>query len=537
VDLQRQRGDFCKIIPMRDKPVHPTLEEAGAHEEHRALLEKAQEVAHIGSWVAELDGSKRLSWSAETYRIFGVSVGDFPGTTDAFVRLLHPEDAVPVRAAIERAIEQHQPLDIEHRIVTGSGDVRWVHERADVIRDADNRPVRMIGTAQDITERRELELQLRHAQKMEAIGRLAGGVAHDLNNALTTIAGYTELALAELAEGHPARADVEEIRRAAARAESVTRKLLTFSHRQKLFESKEFDLNDLVGTLARLLERTLGDNVTLRTELSATLPMVVGDPSQIEQAVINLAVNARDAMPGGGDLVIRTSVEQIDEAFARTHATMPPGRFVVLSVSDTGHGLDRETQARIFEPFFTTKAIGKGTGLGLAMVYGTVKQSGGFIFVESEPGHGATFRLYFPPVGTLDVVATRELRPERPTNATILVVEDEPSILNLIATTLRSEEYHLLKASSGLEALDAVAACAYPIDLVLTDATMPGMSGIELAQTLLTAHPAVPVIVMSGYTNLLSDLEAGEQPFSLLPKPFTPTELRRRVREALTRQS
>jgi two-component system cell cycle sensor histidine kinase/response regulator CckA len=518
-----------------DKPVHPMLEEAGVHEEHRALLEKAQEVAHIGSWVAELDGSKRLSWSAETYRIFGVSVGDFPGTTDAFFLLVHPEDTVAVRAAIERAIEQHQQFDIEHRIVTGAGDVRWVHERADVIRDADSRPVRMIGTAQDITERRELELQLRHAQKMEAIGRLAGGVAHDLNNALTTIAGYTELALAELAEGHPARADVEEIRRAAARAESVTRKLLAFSRRQHLFESKEFDLNDVVGALARLLERTLGDNVSLRAELSATLPLVVGDRDQIEQAVVNLAVNARDAMPGGGDLVLRTSVEQVDEAFARAHATMPPGRFVVLSVADTGHGLDRETQARIFEPFFTTKEVGKGTGLGLAMVYGTVKQSGGFIFVESEPGHGATFRLYFPAVGSADMVAPQEPGHERPTRATILVVEDERSILNLIATTLRSEEYHLLKASSGAEALDAVAACDHPIDLVLTDATMPGMGGIELAHTLLTAHPAVPVIVMSGYTSVLNDLATDGKSFSLLPKPFTPTELRRRVREALTR--
>jgi two-component system cell cycle sensor histidine kinase/response regulator CckA len=523
------------VADSSDNPAQPTPEEALAHEWHRTLLEKAQEVAHVGSWVAELDGSGQLSWSAETSRIFGVPIGEFPGTVDAFYQLLDPEDAVAVRAAFQAAIENQRPYDIEHRMVTGDGDVRWIHQKADIVRDATNRAVRMIGTAQDITERRQLELQLRHAQKMEAIGRLAGGVAHDLNNALTTIAGYTELALAELADDHPARADVEEIRRAAGRAESVTRKLLAFSRQQHLFESRAFDLNDLVNTIARLLERMLGDNVSLRTHMSPALPPIVGDHGQVEQAVVNLAVNARDAMPDGGDLVLGTSVEYIDEASARTHAPMPPGRYVVLSVADTGHGIDRDTQARIFEPFFTTKEVGKGTGLGLAMVWGTVKQSGGFVFVESEIGHGATFRMYFPAAGSGEEAALIDVGASASTSATILIAEDERSILNLIATALASEGYHLLKAASGVDALKIVAAHDQPLDLVLTDAKMPGMSGLELARTLLATRPDLPVIVMSGDTHTLTGMEAGGPAISILQKPFTAKELRSRVRDALNR--
>ena len=516
-------------------PVDATDGDAVAQEQHRAFLEKAQEVAHIGTWVAELDGSGRLRWSAETSRIFGVPTGEFPGTIDAFYRLVHPDDAAAVRAAVQSALERNTPYDIEHRIVTGDGDVRWVHEKADVIRDSSHGPIRMIGTAQDMTERRRLEVQLRHAQKMEAIGRLAGGVAHDLNNALTTIAGYTELALAELADDHPARADVEEIRRAASRAESVTRKLLAFSRHQQLIESREFDLSDLVEALARLLERTLGDNISLRTELGQALPPIVGDRGQVEQAVVNLAVNARDAMPGGGDLVLSTSVEQIDDAVARTHAPMPPGRYVVLSVADTGHGLDRDTQARVFEPFFTTKEIGKGTGLGLAMVWGTVKQSGGYVFVESEVGHGATFRLYFPASRSAEAMDPSTVPDASSAPATILVAEDEPSILTLIATTLASDGYHLLKAASSAEAVKIAAACERPIDLVVTDAIMPGMSGIELVRTLFCTRPAVPVIVMSGYTQVLSGVDLGGHAISMLQKPFTTKELRGRVRDALNR--
>jgi signal transduction histidine kinase len=255
--------------------------------------------------------------------------------------------------------------------------------------------VRLVGTVQDITERRLLEDQLRQSQKMEAIGRLAGGIAHDLNNALTAIAGYAELALGEVASDHPARPDVEEIRRAAERAGSVTRQLLAFSRKQ-LLEPRLFNLNDTVVNIGRLLTRLLGANVHVETKLAPSMPAVLGDPGQVEQAIINLAVNARDAMPSGGRLTLTTSIDEVDDAFARRHLPMAPGRYAALRVTDTGHGMTHETQARVFEPFFTTKEIGKGTGLGLSITYGIVQEHGGTITCDSSLGQGTRFMLSLP---------------------------------------------------------------------------------------------------------------------------------------------
>ena len=291
---------------------------AEALEHHRTFLEQAQEVAHIGSWVAELDGSNRIGWSAESHRIFGVPLGKFEGTVDAFYACLHPDDRDAVRAASRAAVASGVPYDIEHRVVRPDGTIRWVHEQANILRDAQGRPRRMIGTVQDVTDRRQLEDQLRQAQKMEAIGRLAGGIAHDLNNALTAIAGYAQLALGQLEVEHSARADVEEIRRAAERAGSVTGQLLAFSRKQ-LFEPRIFDVNDTITGIARLLSRLLGTDVHIQTRLSDTALTVLGDPGQVEQAVINLAVNARDAMPGGGQLVLTTGSGNRGRA-VRAHA-------------------------------------------------------------------------------------------------------------------------------------------------------------------------------------------------------------------------
>jgi two-component system, cell cycle sensor histidine kinase and response regulator CckA len=503
-------------------------------EHHRALLEKAQEVAQVGSWVAELEGSDRLEWSRETYRIFGIEPGAFGGTRDAFFALVHPSDVEAVRNASAAAARGERAYDLEHRIMRPDGAVRWVHEKADVIRDAEGRAIRLIGAVQDITERRLLEDQLRQAQKMEAIGRLAGGIAHDLNNALTAIAGYAELALGELEPSHPARADVQEIRRGAERAGSVTRQLLAFS-RKELLEPRLFDLNQTIAAIGRLLGRLLGADIQVRTELRP-VPPILGDPGQIEQAVINLAVNARDAMPGGGQLSLSTTVETLDEAAARANAPMPEGRYVVLRVTDTGHGMSPETQARIFEPFFTTKDPGKGTGLGLSMVYGTLKQIGGYVFVDSEQGHGTTFRLYFRPASSRpqNGVAPAQsgvVDSGRADLHTILVVEDEPAVRNLVASALRADDYRLLLASSAEEALQMVEASSERIDLLLTDAIMPGRSGIELANLLLKKRPGLRVIVMSGYTE--ESLDGLDDRVELLQKPFAPRELRRRIREAL----
>jgi two-component system cell cycle sensor histidine kinase/response regulator CckA len=456
---------------------------------------------------------------------------------------VHEDDREMVRGASDAAIAGDAPYDVEHRIVRGDGSIRWVHEQGDVVRDAGGAAIRMIGTVQDITDRRLLEEQLRQAQKMEAIGRLAGGIAHDLNNALTAIAGYSELALGEVAADHPARPDVEEIRRAAERAGSVTRQLLAFSRKQ-LLEPRLFDLNETVSNLARLLTRLLGPDVNVQTRLGAADPSLYGDPGQVEQAIINLAVNARDAMPGGGRLTLATSIDDVDEAFARQNMPMTPGRYLTLRVTDTGHGMSRETQARIFEPFFTTKDVGKGTGLGLAMVYGTLKQIGGFVFVDSAIDRGTTFRLYFlpgalrPPSSSSHRAARTAVTPppsDRKGKETLLIVEDEPAVRNLVASALKNDGYHLLIAKTAEEALKVAAAFDGPIDLLLTDAIMPGKSGIELANLMVVQRPGLPVIVMSGYTE---DTLTGDQlsvPLTLLQKPFTPRELRRRIRDVLDR--
>jgi CheY-like chemotaxis protein len=370
---------------------------------------------------------------------------------------------------------------------------------------------------------------------MEAIGRLAGGIAHDLNNALTAIAGYAELALGEVPSDHAARGDVEEIRRAAERAGSVTRQLLAFSRKQ-LLEPRVFDLNETVAAISRLLSRLLGAGVEVQTRLAAIALPVVGDPGQVEQAVINLALNARDAMPGGGTLVLATAQETVDEAYARGHPPMPTGLYTVLRVSDSGTGMARETQVRIFEPFFTTKDVGKGTGLGLSMVYSTLKQSSGFIFVDSEVNRGTTFRLFFPPAPTpAGAEAGPARQQERRGHETLLIVEDEPSVRNLVASALRHDGYRLLIASSAEEALSTADAHDGPIDLLLTDAMMPGKSGLELANLMTARRPGIPVIVMSGYTEETLAVPGLKEPIALLQKPFTPRELRRRIREVLDR--
>ena len=506
-------------------------EPARALEEMVLLLEKAQEVAHIGSWVWTPDGSAR--WSAETFRILGLDPAVVQPSIAVFLERVHPDDADGVRKAGQAVLGSGTSNDIDYRIVRPDGEVRWMHGRADVIRDEAGQPLRMIGTIQDVTDQRRLEEELRSAQRLEALGRLAGGVAHDLNNALTAIAGYTELALGVLDESHPARPDVQEIRRAAERAESVTRQLLAFSRRQPL-TPRVFSLEDSIATLARLLQRLIGEDVALVIDVARALPPIHGDPGQIEQAILNLVVNARDAMPEGGRLTIRAAAIEATEEFARTHQPLTPGPYVELRVSDTGHGMTPEVRAHIFEPFFTTKELGKGTGLGLAMVYGTIQQSGGFIFVDSEAGRGTTFRLYFRP--------SPRTEPGSPAadpvlGATILVVEDEAAVRNLVLAALASEGYRLLPAASAEEALEVAARDGRTIDLLLTDANMPGIGGVELAARLTAIHPALRVVVMSGYTDGEVSVPGSKSPVSFMPKPFTPKELRLRIRDVLAKSA
>ena len=387
----------------------------------------------------------------------------------------------------------------------------------------------------DVTERRRLEEQYRQAQKMEAVGRLAAGVAHDFNNLLMAITGYSELLLARLGERDPLRRYVEEVKKAGDRAASLTRQLLTFS-RQQVLELRVLDLNSVVANVDKMLRRVIGEDIELVAILGADLAPVKADPGQLEQVILNLAVNSRDAMPQGGKLTIETSSVELAEASSHRHGELSPGNYVVLAVSDSGCGMDSETQAHIFEPFFTTKEQGKGTGLGLAMVYGILKQSGGSVWVYSEVGQGTTFKVYLPQVN--EKVTAQVPRPPQPVLTrgweTILLVEDEEPVRSLVRSVLEASGYAVLEARHGEDALVVSEQHKGPIQLLVTDVVMPEMSGPELAEHLAPFHREMKVLYMSGYTEGSIQhhgrLGLGT---AYLPKPFTPETLVRKVREVL----
>jgi PAS domain S-box-containing protein len=391
------------------------------------------------------------------------------------------------------------------------------------------------GIARDVTERKHLEEQLRQSQKMEAVGRLAGGIAHDFNNLLTAITGYSDLTLRRLRPEDPLRRNVEEVKKAGERAASLTRQLLAFSRKQVL-QPKVLDLNSVVSDMEKMLRRLIGEDIELRTALAPELGSVRADPGQIEQVIMNLAVNARDAMPHGGNLIIETGNVSLDEGYATRHIAVKPGAYVMLAVSDTGAGMSEETQARIFEPFFTTKEVGRGTGLGLSTVYGIVKQSGGNIWVYSEEGRGTAFKIYLPRVDE----AAQEYKPsqgaEEPLDGTevILLAEDDERVRNLVRAVLEGYGYRVLEAEDGGAALSISARHEGPIHLLLTDVVMPKMSGRELAGRLARVRPGMKVLYMSGYTDesiVHHGVLDADTPF--IQKPFEPEALARKVRELL----
>jgi PAS domain S-box-containing protein len=394
-----------------------------------------------------------------------------------------------------------------------------------------------IGISLDLTERKRLEEQFRQVQKMEAVGRLAGGIAHDFNNVLSVVLSYSDMILSGLAPEDPLHAEIAEIRTAGLRAADLTRQLLAFS-RQQVVEPRVLSLGRTVAAMEKMLRRLLGADVSLTILTQPELWNIEADPGQIEQIVMNLAVNARDAMPQGGKLTIETSNVELDEEYARAHHGVKAGAYVMLAVSDTGVGMDAQTQARIFEPFFTTKETGKGTGLGLATVFGIVKQSLGHIWVYSEPGRGATFKVYFPRTGgAADVRPSERPAPGTlPGNETILLVEDDPQLRSVARGILRRSGYVVLEASNGGEALLLCEQHGANIDLLLTDVVLPLMSGRELAERLAPLRPGMKVLFMSGYTDE-AVLQHGvlRSGASYLQKPVTPASLTRKVREVLDR--
>jgi signal transduction histidine kinase/CheY-like chemotaxis protein len=388
-------------------------------------------------------------------------------------------------------------------------------------------------------EHKQLEERLRQAHKMEAVGRLAGGVAHDFNNLLTIIRGHSDLLLDRPGVESSQRRSLEQIQKAGNRAVAMTRQLLAFS-RMQVLEPRVLDLNEVVAEMGKMLPRLIGEHIEYVFTPEPKLSHVKADPGQIEQVIMNLVVNARDAMPEGGKIAVRTQNVLLGEDDARKRAPMAAGAFVLLSVADSGHGMDPETKAHIFEPFFTTKEVGKGTGLGLATVYGVVKQSGGFIYVDSAPGKGATFEIYLPQA--TQGVEKFEAQPKQTVapggRETILVVEDEADVLELTCEFLRVSGYSVLQAKNGLEALETCSRHPSAIHLVLSDMVMPKMGGAELAAKLGSIYPGMKVVLMSGYSEYSSG-PRGERPSHalMLQKPFSRPSLVEKVRDALTRSA
>jgi PAS domain S-box-containing protein len=447
---------------------------------------------------------------------------------------IHPDDQPAVRAA-DTAVRRGTPATTVFRIHRPDGSTRILRGRSFPVFDKSGRVYRLVGVAEDITDLRRAEEQYRQAQKMEAVGRLAGGVAHDFNNLLTVIISYAQFLREDLDPADPRRQDLEPILQAAEGAAGLTRQLLAFS-RQEVIQPRAVALEEVVAQSEKLLRRVIGEDIALSTALAATPSVTSIDPGQLEQVIMNLAVNARDAMPKGGKLTIETGLVEFDEEYFKAHWPATPGRFALLAMTDTGHGMDEATRARIFEPFFTTKEPGKGTGLGLATVYGIVKRSGGFIWVYSEPGQGTTFKLYFPAVeepaeaGVLHQVPAEVAQGSE----TILLCEDAPAVRAVAREILERSGYTVLEAPNGRAALDLVAKRSAPIALLITDVVMPEMSGKQLADQFKGLRPESRVLYMSGYTDD-SIVRHGvlEPGIAYLQKPFSIDALVRKVREVL----
>jgi PAS domain S-box-containing protein len=464
-------------------------------------------------------------------RHYGYSREEFLAMTLEDLRL--PEDVPRLRRQVAMSEEGLVEAD-ESRHRKRDGSIIDVEITRHTLTFA-GRPA-ALAMALDITKRKSLESQLLQAQKMEAVGRLAGGIAHDFNNLLTVIFASSDLMLKYLNADDPHRPDVEEIRKAADRAAALTRQLLAFS-RQQLLVPQVLDLNALVANLERMLQRVIGEDVEFRTALAPALGAVRADPGELERVIMNLVVNARDAMPQGGMLTIETADAELGGLDAQEHLPVQPGRYVMLAVSDTGVGMDAAIKAHVFEPFFTTKEKGKGTGLGLATVYGIVKQSGGYIWVYSEPGRGTTFKIYLPRVeAEAEPLAPRSEPPASLRGSeTVLLVEDEEAVRNLTRKVLETHGYAVLPAAGGQEALRLASEYDGPIHLLLTDVVMPTMSGRELAGRLASVREETKVLYVSGYTDdTIVHHGVLEPGIAFLQKPFTPEALVRKLREVLS---
>lgn len=498
------------------------------------------------SWGPPHDPNQRTEFiSSSVEPMLGYSAQQWSSVPGFWLSIVHPEDRDRVAREAAGFFAGGKGGIHQFRMIAKDGRAAWVEAHTRVILNDKGNRAGMRGVIVDITASKEaeqarahLEEQLRHAHRMESIGRLAGGVAHDFNNLLTTINGYADLMLGELEPGNPLRASLDEIRKAGERAAELTHQLLAFSRRQ-IIQPRRLALNSLIREDTNLLKRLLGEDIELAAILDPELGHIRGDQGQIHQVILNIAVNARDAMPQGGRLTLETRNVTIDEENAREHPSLQPGSYVMLSMSDTGVGMDSETKSRIFEPFFTTKEKERGTGLGLSMVYGIVEQSGGSILVDSEPGRGTSIRIYLPRieehVAEPDVARDESESPRG--SETVLVVEDDDTVRRVTCQVLRDLGYRLIEAANGSEALHASEAHQGQIPLMITDMVMPRMSGRDLAARLRQLRPEMRVLYMSGYTDEAlvrrGPLEPG---MFFLQKPFTGRELAQTVRRILDQQ-
>jgi PAS domain S-box-containing protein len=542
VDYLMKDGTLLELLPAVVKQAMELLDrqkllsETGkAYEQLRRKYENILEAA--GEGICGLDLQGRITFvNPAALRLLGHEADD----------LLGQDLAALAERPVEGSNGQVREALAANTTFRGHDQVFWrkngscfpIEYTSTPLRDEHSQQIGSVFVFRDVSKRRELEDQVRQSQKLEAVGRLAGGVAHDFNNLLTVVSGYSELLASNPSVDHRALEAISEIQRASERAIAVTRQLLAFSRKQML-QPRRLDLNTVISEISKLIHRLIGEDIVLTTRLAPKLAPVTADPGQLEQVILNLAVNARDAMPSGGNLQITTSNVQVDAGVPAKEIGVQPGRYALLTVSDTGIGMDAETRVKIFEPFFTTKEPGRGTGLGLATVYGIIVQSGGQIDVESELNRGTTFRILLPQCeGVVEAqpvaVPGGSLRGSLRGTETILLVEDEDAVRGLTARVLQSYGYTVLEASDGDEALSLAKTKNRVIHLMVTDVVMPGIGGLELANRLERLRPKMRVLFMSGHTDEFIDRRGVLHPnAAFLPKPFTPETLARKVREIL----
>jgi PAS domain S-box-containing protein len=498
-------------------------------------LELATAAAHLGIWDWDI-GKNRLIWNDRMYEMYGVD-HELAADIATWMRQVHPEDKEAVDGAMKGALSGERDYVIEHRVVRPDKALRYLKANGLVLRDREGNAVRMIGITQDVSAQRMLEEQLRQAQKMEAVGQFAGGIAHDFNNILTAIVGFATMVQMKIPEQDPLRSNIDQVLSAADRAAGLTQSLLTFSRKQVL-NLRPVSVNDIINKVEKFLGRIIGEDIKLQISFKADDIVVNADSGQIEQVLLNLATNVRDAMPQGGVFSIVTEKVVIDKEYIDFYGTGTPGSFARITVSDSGVGMDAETRKRIFEPFFTTKEVGRGTGLGLSIVYGIVKQHNGFINVYSELGRGTTFSLYFPLAPSDELAKPKQAAAQYPAGGseTILMAEDDAVVRQLSKTVLEEFGYHVIEAANGEEAVQQYLQNGDSIQLLLLDIVMPKKNGKEVYDEIRQIKPDVRVIFLSGYpAEVISNTGLLESGSNLIMKPVHPQNLLRRIREELDR--